>query len=439
MDLIIENIRSFAGRHILPLKPLTVLTGENSSGKSTLLGVLSVICDKEQYPLQPAFNKSPYSMGSFDTIATYKGGSFGRSKHFVLGCQLPKRAKEGPEKIEATYRSNLGKVEIAKIEYQGSKMSVFVDFFEESKDGIFGMIDILIDNNEFCFPIIEKLHLHQMKGVGFYNFVAQHIWQKFFKRREKEVQLRDKDRLVVDSVFSQLRRFEMQLPRAISLAPIRTKPDRTYSEIMDVFQPEGDHIPFVLDRFEQGEYSRQEKDFVHQALSSFGQESGLFSEISVKKLGKKASSPFQIVVKGIGRPANLVDVGYGVSQALPIIIQTAMSPRGTFLLVQQPEVHLHPRAQAALGTFFSYIASLGRVNLVIETHSDYIIDRIRQSIAKGNLKLNNFSLIFMSRDGPVSTIHNIKLDSNANIIDPPPCYREFFLSEELNILRRADY
>src|SRR5713226_8969664 len=85
MELILENVRCFAGEHAVPIRPLTILVGENSSGKSTLLAAQSVVCDPVGFPMQPSFNEPPYSLGGIDTIATYKGGRASRRRVFSLG------------------------------------------------------------------------------------------------------------------------------------------------------------------------------------------------------------------------------------------------------------------------------------------------------------------------------------------------------------------
>ena len=89
---------------------------------------------------------------------------------------------------------------------------------------------------------------------------------------------------------------------------------------------------------------------VRLALSTFGKNSGLFDDIDIRLLGKHDGDPFQILVKMGGPAVNLVDVGYGVSQALPIVYELQNSAQYDVLLMQQPEVHLHPRAQAEIGT-----------------------------------------------------------------------------------------
>ena len=90
---------------------------------------------------------------------------------------------------------------------------------------------------------------------------------------------------------------------------------------------------------------------------------------------------------------NLVDVGYGVSQALPILVDTLQRPAADeVFLLQQPEVHLHPRAQAELGSFFVSQAGKKR-RFVIETHSDYLVDRVRMEIRRGNIRAQDVSLL----------------------------------------------
>ena len=82
-----------------------------------------------------------------------------------------------------------------------------------------------------------------------------------------------------------------------------------------------------------------------------------------------------------GRKRNLIDVGYGVSQVLPLLVELLPILSGASLfLLQQPEVHLHPSAQAALGSLFCTTVRASGRQLIVETHSEYIIDRIRMDI-----------------------------------------------------------
>ena len=100
-------------------------------------------------------------------------------------------------------------------------------------------------------------------------------------------------------------------------------------------------------------------DALKAQLVDFGQRSDLFQNIDVKILGGSMGNPFQLRVKVRGPNSNIVDVGYGVSQILPILVHILDLPvsrryrsgeESIVFLLQQPEVHLHPRAQAALSS-----------------------------------------------------------------------------------------
>ena len=206
---------------------------------------------------------------------------------------------------------------------------------------------------------------------------------------------------------------------------------------------EGEYIPSYL-----AGLSRRNPDEWQQlknALEKFGQASGLFDEISVKSFGKSDGDPFQIQIRKFGRrrkgpQRNLIDVGYGVSQALPLLVELLKiseapvpeleSYQPPAFLLQQPEVHLHPQAQAALGTLFCQVASANR-QLIIETHSDYIIDRVRMDVRDGTtgLKPEDVSILYFEPGDLDVKIHSIRIDSSGNVLDAPLSYGNFFMDE----------
>ena len=153
-------------------------------------------------------------------------------------------------------------------------------------------------------------------------------------------------------------------------------------------------------------------------------------------LGRREAEPFQVQVRKFdgkfkGPHRNLIDVGYGVSQALPIMTELLRQEAPSMFLLQQPEVHLHPRAQAALGSLFCQIASSGR-RLVVETHSDHLLDRVRMDVRDGiatGLKPEDVSILFFERRGLDVHIHSLRLDEHGNVLGQPEDYREFFMKE----------
>ena len=181
-------------------------------------------------------------------------------------------------------------------------------------------------------------------------------------------------------------------------------------------------------------------DTLKARLEEFGRDAGLFDEIRVRQLGKTDVDPFQVQVRKFGLRAkgpfrSLVDVGYGISQVLPVALELLRDDGPRTLLLQQPEVHLHPSAQASLGTLLCEIAGNGspssRRQLIVETHSDYIIDRVRMAVADPDksIRPDDVSLVFFERDGLEVFLHSLSVDELGNVEGAPPGYRKFFLDE----------
>ncbi len=177
-------------------------------------------------------------------------------------------------------------------------------------------------------------------------------------------------------------------------------------------------------------------------LEDFGKDAGLLDEISIKPLGKRGSEPFQVQVRKSGDNLkgpwrNLIDVGYGVSQALPVITELLREDAPPLFLLQQPEVHLHPSAQAALGTLFCQVAATGR-QLVVETHSDHLINRVRMDVRDGasDLKPADVSILYFERSDLDVRIHSLSIDEEGNIMGSPDSYGRFFMEETTRSLWR---
>ena len=101
----------------------------------------------------------------------------------------------------------------------------------------------------------------------------------------------------------------------------------------------------------------------------------------------------------------------------------------TCFLMQQPEVHLHPQAQAALTSFI--VSEIKQISptYIIETHSDYMIDRARIEINRGNIDAKDVALIYLEPTESSVNIHNISFDQMGNLQNIPDGYRSFFIKE----------
>ena len=231
-----------------------------------------------------------------------------------------------------------------------------------------------------------------------------------------------------DSGFSALR-------RPFASAPVRSRPRRTYDPIQQSRDTEGEYIPsYLASLYRQ---NADEWQGLKVSLEEFGRKAGLFDDISVRSFGNTGGAPFQILVRKQGKRRkgpwrNLIDVGYGVSQALPMLTELLRPDAPSMFLLQQPEVHLHPSAQAALGSLFCDVAATGK-QLIVETHSDFIIDRVRMDVrdkATG-LKPEDVSILYFERDELAVNIHSIRLDEMGDLEGAPEGYRKFFTAEML--------
>ena len=220
--------------------------------------------------------------------------------------------------------------------------------------------------------------------------------------------------------------------KAIPFAPMRSRPKRTYDQLNDAFSPEGDHVPLMLAR--ATDPNNKQSAALHAAIQSFGKYSEMFSDIGVKQLGRGSGDPFQVQVKVGTKQTNLMDVGYGVSQVLPLIVDAQRASPNTTLLLQQPEVHLHPKAQAALGSMVKDWVSKNKKTVVVETHSDYLVDRLRLEVKRGNLKEEQLKILFLEKIGSQTKLHALDVDTQGNVLNAPEGYRDFFLREQMALL-----
>lgn len=92
-----------------------------------------------------------------------------------------------------------------------------------------------------------------------------------------------------------------------------------------------------------------------------------------------------IKVRQNGLDMDLTDVGFGISQVLPVIVQGFLGANGTTTVIEQPEIHLHPKMQAELADLSIDITKTNQSRLIIETHSEYLLKRLRRRIAEGHM------------------------------------------------------
>ena len=145
---------------------------------------------------------------------------------------------------------------------------------------------------------------------------------------------------------------------------------------------------------------------------------GIASDVKIRWLSDRH---FEVVVEHpmTHELENVSDVGRGTSQVLPVIIAGYRLSRDSTFLVEEPEIHLHPRAQASLGDFFVDMTKRG-VQSVVETHSEYLIMRLQQHIASGRLSPEDVLFYYVDASGESKRIRSLELDENATFSDGIP-------------------
>jgi predicted ATPase len=156
-----------------------------------------------------------------------------------------------------------------------------------------------------------------------------------------------------------------------------------------------------------------------QAVDDWMSAMNLLSSVRSQERGKLGYE-LHLRVEGMSRDLDLTTVGVGVSQALPIIVLGLIVPPGSLLLFEQPELHLHPDVQAALGDFFLALARSGR-QLLVETHSEYLVNRLRRRAATdsdSNVE-ELVRLFFFERRGSTSKIAAGRIGQGGSMPDWP--------------------
>ncbi|MCU0284892.1 MAG: AAA family ATPase [Acidobacteria bacterium] len=106
----------------------------------------------------------------------------------------------------------------------------------------------------------------------------------------------------------------------------------------------------------------------------------------------------------------ITDVGFGVSQVLPVVVLCYHMPKNSIILLEQPEIHLHPSVQAALADLFIEIISKRDIQIILESHSEHLLRRIQRRIAEQKIDPGQVSLYFCQMENDASAIEKLQMD-----------------------------
>ena len=420
-----DNFRGFTNA-LLPIRDINFFVGENSTGKTSMLSLLKLLKSVDFLSNQ-AFNAEDVELGNYRDIVSVNATD---KSYFRVGL-----IEQGNDNrfngFLMTFIEEEGIPFLHKYTYRFEREQTELIFF---KDVVKHRPKKLPEVKNTATPVGEIIRAwveeHKEKKAHY----------KGYRQFNRQDFLNAPLPFLTFILYPGTRRRVPSIPKPIVwFAPIRTRPRRTYDEYSLKFSSEGVHTPYLIKKIFSFETSKQaEMKRFRDSIETFGRESGLFKSIEVKEYEPRSkTSPFRLDIHLNGaEPLGIKNVGYGVSQTLPIIVEFLFQPKDTWFAIQQPEIHIHPKAQASLGDVLFNLALLEDKKFLVETHSDFIIDRFRTNYRETKVKSKpDAQIVFFERDVKGNKMHCIEISKDGELPDTQPkAYRDFFVKEQMHSL-----
>ena len=407
-ELKLRDVRCFEDEQSARLgRRVTLLVGENSAGKSTFMGcykAFAKLASLDDLAEENHFDKAPFNMGGFDTVV--RSGK----KGFAVGGTFKEHCHESAS-FAFRAQGDLPvdrELQLRVASNEGSPQDVRIVVPDEP--------DVLLrfGGPGFTFDFRPSELSYHSIATWLSRYIRQgHFpWSgdlDLFRKRTGESGS-EKGRNFLRLTNFLLKYFPFPDPGSFAVhAQDPALPERARSYA----------VPPT--------YLSSECDYF---LRHMGEKLRLWRGISFATNAETTHTEIHVDTPNGSR--NLVDVGYGIHSLLPLLSAIDRQQPESTILLQQPEVHVHPRAQAALA---QWMAESGR-RFMIETHSDHLVDRFRICVMRGILTPEDLSIVYFqpSKDGTHSRIHGISVDDQGNLEGAPPEYRSFFLNETRGLL-----
>jgi len=424
-----RNFRSFEDTGWLNVRPLTVIIGPNGSGKTSLLAPLLLLKQTLQSADRSLALKTRgelFDAGSFgDAI---RDGNVGRRMSFAFRFH---RQDATPHEVKPLGEYPPGEVSLAFSLPAGNTFPALhqydvLDTYGrlllrrlQTKGGSYGLRGVPLGTMERRL----KSAIRKTPPTHFL-FTPEPVLRETFEKDIKTKSQRSEaaeGQVAVEEVTIEKSAglyfaitsfvaswFERLLRNVSFVGPLREHPRRVY--VLS-----GEHPPHVGIRGEWAPeiiYRQRDADLLRK-VNEWIDRFALGVRLERRPCGDDA---FSITLRRAGQrlALNLADTGFGLSQVLPLIVQSFYSNRRSLILAEQPEIHLNPRLQTLLADLFVEVAKSGR-GVILETHSEHLLLRIRRLIAERHMKARDVSLVYVETSGRRSTVREIPVHSNGHI------------------------
>ena len=473
----VSGYKSLAGECSIEIAPLTILSGANSSGKSSIMQPLLLMKQTLESTYDAGslkLNGANVRLTSIDQIFTKSANSShnSTSNSFAIEVELDRQkslqsvfGKEnltrGIQVTSSSYKINDNELTISldmrnadvlrilpdtarnKIQssYNDNLIALKQLISAENKSGSTSKIkslNRLLDSLESTSHLSVKRH-QCFLYVDSIDLSAQINLVSIFQSKPKTNNT-PSDLLYSFGGGGLCRSVEMRIRQLIHVPGLRGNPERTYpvSSISDEFT--GTFENYVASIVH---YWKITKDTRLKNLGEALQTLGLTWKVDAKQIDAT-----QVEIR-VGRLTNkrkgqstdmvsIADVGFGLSQTLPVVVALLVAEPEQLVYLEQPEIHLHPRAQANLAQLLVDAANRG-VRVVVETHSELLIRRVQSLVAEDKITAEKVKLHwFKQDDNGFTNITTASLDETGAFGDWPEDFSEISLQEESRYLDAAE-
>ena len=187
---------------------------------------------------------------------------------------------------------------------------------------------------------------------------------------------------------------------------------------------------------------RRQAKLFEEVIASQLKKMGLIKNFQIKAIASKRQEyEVKVRTQGSDEWVDLPDVGFGVSQVLPVLVQCFYAPPGSIIIMEQPEIHLHPSAQSALADVMIDVINSREngksrnIQLIIETHSEHFLRRLQRRIAEGDIPEKKVAAYFANTSKTPANLDPLQLNKYGNILNWP---EGFFGDEMGDIVAQAE-
>lgn len=222
--------------------------------------------------------------------------------------------------------------------------------------------------------------------------------------------------------------FEQQMDALYYLGPLREFPKREYlwsgARPVDVGKKGEKAIDALLAAQASNELISRGQGIKRIGLEEYValwlKKLNLITKFKVEEIAE-GSNLYRVKVKKSVESAEtlITDVGFGVSQILPVLVLLYYVPKGSTVLLEQPDIHLHPSVQSGLADVLIDAIRVREIQVVVESHSEYLLRRLQRRIAEQDFNCEDAALYFCAIDGKASSLTPLQLDLFGNIDNWP--------------------